>query len=186
MRALTAVSGLVLATVLLVASTFVGFLFATAGTAVHPPLVRVAAPLACEGSFEIETRDYSYKPGQSGTEHRYWCTGADGTRESVTMRAIGYAFLVYSGFAFGASLLLALPALWWIDRNAARWQSTVAGFARRTSASARRAGGGSPRGQRPPGVSLDERLRQLRGLHEAGLITPEDYERRKAELLAEL
>jgi len=186
MRALTAASGLVLVVVLLVASTFVGFLFATAGTAVHPPLVRVAAPLACEGRFEIETRDYSYKPGQSGIEHRYWCTGADGTRESVTMRAIAYAFLVYSGFAFGASVLLALPALWWIDRNAPRWQSTIAGFARRTGVSARRAGVGLHRAQRPPGSSLDERLRQLQGLHEAGLITLEDYERRKVELLAEL
>lgn len=123
MRALIAVSGLVLALVLLVASLFVGFMLATAGTAVHPPLVRVAAPLACDGRFEIESRDYSYKPGQRGTEHMYWCNGPDGTRELVTWRALAWAFVVYSAIAFGLSLLLVLPVLWWIGRHAARWRS---------------------------------------------------------------
>lgn len=193
MRAITATFGLLAAGILLSVSLFVGMMFATAGTAIHPPLVRVAAPLACDGEFVIESSRYSYKPGQSGTEHHYYCVqGPAGVREEVTLRAIFMAFLVYSAGAFVVGLLLAAPLLWWLRRKF----DALPELMRRARASMQRNGIAPTvrvvHTQAPEATATaDEadiagRLRQLARLRSEDLISEQEYAAKKAEILAGL
>jgi hypothetical protein len=99
---------------ILAASLFAGLMIATAGGAVYTPLYRAAAPFACDGEFTVESRRYSYKPGQSGVSHTIYCKdAATGARTDITFYAIFVAFLVYSGLIFAVfaavSLVLVVP-----------------------------------------------------------------------------
>lgn len=191
MRAITATFGLLTVGILLSVSLFVGLMLATAGTAIHPPLVRVAAPLACDGQFVIESSRYSYKPGHSGTEHHYYCVQLQtAVREEITLRAIFMAFLVYSAGAFVVGLLLAAPLLWWLRRKF----DALPGLVRRARASMQRNGIVSTvrvvHTQAPEATAtVDEadiagRLRQLARLRDEGLISEQEYAAKKSEILA--
>ncbi|HWK61847.1 MAG TPA: SHOCT domain-containing protein [Eoetvoesiella sp.] len=103
-------------------------MIASAGGALHPPLLTVAAPVLCDGDMDITSRSYSYKPGQHGTSHTIRCE-RQGRAEEVTLRAIGVSTLIYGAGA---------------------------------------------------------RLRQLKTLRDQGLISAQDYESRKQEILNEL
>lgn len=85
-------------------SLFIGLMIASAGGALHPPLLTVAAPVLCDGGMDITSRSYSYKPGQSGTSHTIRCE-RQGRVEEVTLRAIGVSALIYGA---GAWVLLTL------------------------------------------------------------------------------
>src|SRR3546814_1266251 len=67
--------------VLLPICAFGGVMVASAGGAIHPPLVTVAAPYVCDGTVETQSQNYSYKPGRS-EEH---------TSELQSLMRISYA-----------------------------------------------------------------------------------------------
>lgn len=87
-------------------SLFAGLMIATAVGAVFPPVVLPAASLICDGSVELQSQSYSYKPGQRGVSHLISCTRADGSRESITLATMGVAWLLYS------ALIFVLLSLW--------------------------------------------------------------------------
>lgn len=87
--------------IVLVVSLFMGLMIATAGGALYTPVYKVAAPFACDGRFTIESRSFSYKPGQSGVAHTVYCEDpATGVRTDITSHTLFVAFLVYSGLTF--------------------------------------------------------------------------------------
>src|SRR3546814_16089740 len=79
---------------------------ATAGGAIHPPLVMVAVPYVCDGTVEAQSRHYSYRPGQRGIARNIYCIGTDGERRDVTLRAVGAATIYYTLICFAAALVL--------------------------------------------------------------------------------
>lgn len=198
--------------IVLPASLFFGILFGTAGTAVHPPLAFVATPLVCAGEVEIESRNYSYRPGQSGVSRSFWCVtdeaGGKPARADITMKTILAAMLVYS--------LIAFVPLWLIGRLVRRGVGGM--FRRATSGAGPSAFGGTAPGEavdlsgilsrvseavrsgnarvqvrqarvdlRGDGeAGLAERLEMLQALHARGLITDAEYAAKKAEILAGL
>ena len=238
MKVLTAIktaSLMVWLGVILVSSLFIGLMIATAGGAVYTPLYRAAAPFACDGEFAIESRRYSYKPGQSGVEHKIYCRDkATGARTEITFYAIFIAFLVYSGLTFvvllGVTVVLIFPL-----RALARRAKDAAGpvnlpgmiigtprATRRTPAriivNGREYAGpeemppetraayegamgvfadsdgdnipdlfeGLGVRARPPADDAAARLTKLKSLLDAGLITTQEYEAKRAEILSEL
>ena len=198
--------------IVLPASLFLGILLGTAGTAVHPPLAFVASPLVCAGELTVESRGYSYRPGQSGVSRSFWCEGGAGpdgkpARTDVTLKTIGASMLVYS--------LIAFVPLWLLGRLARR---RVGGAFRRATGI-----GGTGSGSAAPDGAVDlhgilsqvsdavrrgdakvqvrhaqvdlreeghsdpaERLARLKALHEQGLITDQEYAAKKAEILREI
>jgi hypothetical protein len=84
---------------------------------------------------------------------------------------LGYG-LVYESLPFAASVLEAVRA-------------TVPASARKASPTARPPSSAS-RGGRSDPADIAERIRHLGELHEAGLLTDEEFSQKKAELLAEL
>ncbi|MDN5782014.1 MAG: hypothetical protein L0H23_08340, partial [Luteimonas sp.] len=66
----------------------IGLLLSTAGAAVCPGLLGVAAPLTCQGRFQIRSRGYAYAPGVEGSEASAWCVREPGELgESITTAA---------------------------------------------------------------------------------------------------
>ncbi len=86
---------------------FAGAMIAAVGGAFYPPVVGIAAPYVCDGKSYALSRDYSYRPGQSGVAHNFRCTHANGEQHDVTWPTFVAAALFYSTIA----LLLALVLL---------------------------------------------------------------------------
>lgn len=86
-------------------SLFVGLMIATAGGAIHPPIVAPGARLMCDGTLETRSQAYSYKPGQRGVSHTITCMTADGDRQEITLSAILASTLLYAGGVFAVLLL---------------------------------------------------------------------------------
>lgn len=233
--ALKAASVLVWLGVLLVASLFTGLMIATAGGAVYTPLHGAAAPFACDGEFSVESRRYSYKPGQSGVEHRIYCRDkTTGARADITFYAIFVSFLVYSALTFAALLAVSLVLVFPL-RALARRAKTAVGPVNLPAVIV-----GTPRGAtvkpirivvngreytgpedmpaetraayegamgvfadsdgdnvpdlfeglgaqaQPPADDAAARLKRLKSLLDAGLITEQEYEAKRAEILSGL
>ena len=195
-------------------SLFIGVMIASAGVAVHPPIAFIATPLVCSGEVEVESQNYSYRPGQSGVTRTIYClsgsAGGKPAREDITTKAIGASFLAYSAIAFLLLRFLVVPPLRRRLAGMFRWQGARgAPDAGVTGGGAAGAGvdlksilaqvaeaverGGAKvtvRNHRfgmPDGPADDdpaERLAQLKRLHEQGLISAADYEAKKAEILS--
>lgn len=184
---------------------FIGLMIATAGGALHPPLLTVAAPVLCDGDMDISSRNYSYKPGQSGTAHTIRCE-REGRVQEVTLRAIGVSTLIYGAGAWVLLTLLYLRSKRQQDENPTAGLSS--GFGGRVSADdliaaftqKMKKSTGSPvtfdlrsfttpssgGTSAPTGGDTAARLRQLKALRDQGLISAQDYESRKQEILDEL
>lgn len=79
-------------------SGFIGTIIFTIGIgAIFPKLSLIGAPLACpDGSINIISQSYSYKPGQRGVSHSIFCITKSGEQQELTFTLILYAGLIYS------------------------------------------------------------------------------------------
>jgi hypothetical protein len=177
--------------VLLPASLFLGILFGTAGTALHPPLASVAAPLVCDGEMVTESQAGSARAGQNDTSRRFRCAGdgAGGIGADVTLKAVSASILIYAVLVFLLLRLVLRPLLrpWLKPRMAGlfTWPGDAPG--RTAGGDARlQAGGASLAAGGGAGADAAGRLEQLQALHARGLITDAEYKAKKAEILAEL
>src|SRR3546814_12537222 len=68
---------------------FGGIMVASAGGAIHPPLVTVAAPYVCHGPVEAHSRNYSHKPRQPGVARQHLCPDPTGDSRAHPPRAVG-------------------------------------------------------------------------------------------------
>ena len=187
--------------IVLPSALFIGLMISTAGTAIYPPLTAVANPLICSGEVAYKSRSYSYRPGQSGVQRFIYCQsgGPKGSRVEITWTAIGVSFLIYSAAFFLLLQFVARPLL----RRRSR-DTLEAARARFSPASSSPAGPAAvqnilarvaeamQRGEanvvvnEAGGGDLAGRLARLKELRDQGLITAEDYEAKKAELLSRL
>ena len=166
--------------VILPASLFVGLMIASAGTAIYPRVAWPGAALLCSGELVYESHGQSYRPGEYTVTRQIYCRSGSGKgaeSEEITFRAIGLAFLIYSAIAF---LLLRFLVAPWLHRRAERALAAApigaAGSILGQASEALRRGGGDPA----------KRLARLKELRDQGLITAEDYEAMKAQILAGL
>ena len=172
---------------------FGGLMVATAGGALHPPLIMAAAPYVCDGTVELQSQNYSYKPGQRGVSRTFYCNHPDGSQRDITLASIGAATIYYSliflPFLLGGSLLLGLLARNRLPKLSAgiRAQNidtlraqlgerlhVDADFVRRQSDAPAEEGG------------VAARLARLQSLRDEGLISEGEYQAKRADILAEL
>lgn len=188
-------------------SLFVGLMIASAGTALYPPVTRVATPLVCAGgTLDYESHGASYRPGEYIVTRTIYCVegGAGpkgGARTEVTLNAAGASFLIYSAIAFILLRFIALPLLRRRFRAALEAvpglrpsgaDSSGAPFAieeilEKVKQAVERGGGSlTVRGAAEAGDDPESRLARLKALRDQGLITAADYEAKKAEILSRL
>jgi len=184
----------------LLVAIWAGFMVATAGAALYPPVTALVTPLVCSGEARTDSQTYSTRPGETIVTRQYYCIGENGKPESVAFKTLAATFVAYALIAF---VLLTLLGLWRGRKGVAadpmpaalrpepfvpsdvegplrakreNGPDTVA--LRETILRARRAASG--------GNGIEARLEVLNGLREAGLISDADYEAKKAEILSRL
>ncbi|HKR25765.1 MAG TPA: SHOCT domain-containing protein [Allosphingosinicella sp.] len=182
-------------------SLFVGLMIASAGTALYPPVTRIAAPLVCSGGTLVyESHGASYRPGEHIVTRTIYCArgGAgpkSGAREDVTLSAAGASFLIYSAIAFillrfalvpllrrrAHAALEAMPGL----RSVAGGLASFGEIFQRVEQEMERRDAFEPPDEEA-GDDLAARLARLKALRDRGLITAADYEAKKAEILSRL
>ena len=195
--------------VVLPVSLFVGLMIASAGTALYPPVTRVAGPLICAGgTLDYESHGASYRPGEYTVTRTIYCVAGaagakGGAREEVTLRAVGVSFLIYATIAFILLRFVALPLLRRRLRAVLKGSpglrppgGTTFGveeILERVKQAVERGGGSVVvRGSSfhpsdaGPDDDLAARLARLKDLRDQGLITAADYEAKKAEILSRL
>ena len=167
-----------------------GFMVATAGAAVYPPVTALVTPLVCPGQAETESQTFSTRPGETIVTREYLCTAPGGKPESIMFRTLAATCIAYALIAF---VLLTLLGLWrGRGGRAAAAAAPAPEPAWRTTQFPpdpilERIVGASS-GPRDPGDEADtaRRLAELKRLHESGLIDGQDYEEKKAEILSRL
>ena len=163
---------------------FFGLIVATAGTALYPPVAYPGAALLCGGEVRYESHGASYRPGEYTVTRQIYCetgSGKDAGSEEITFRAVGLSFLIYAAAFFLILRFLVGPML------RSRVQRTLGAAPGVKGAENLLAWLGQPKAvsDTPPG-DLAERLERLKALRDQGLITAEDYEAKKAEILSRL
>jgi hypothetical protein len=175
----------------LIVSIWAGFMVATAGAAIYPPVTGLVTPLVCQGQADTESHHFSTRPGESITTRQFNCIGPDGKPESIMFKTLAATFLAYGLIAF---VLLTLLGLWRGRKGAA---ADAAPTPDPMSRPTQRPSPADPladfitRPQFQPRAPADEgettrRLAELKRLYESGLIAEEDYEGKKAQILSGL
>jgi len=202
--------------IILPLSLFIALMIATAGVAVWPRLAAPGAAILCGGGEVIyESHGASYRPGEYTVTRELYCqsgAGKDAAREEITIRAMGVSFLIYAVAIF---LLLQFVVRPLVARRVRRkmealgltgttaqsaWPGTPAAagdlkdiYARVQEAMQRGEAEVRVRnvsvdmtGTEAAGGDIAARLAQLKALRDQGLITAQDYEAKKAEILSGL
>jgi len=101
---------------------FLGLMVPGLGGLIFPSmLIETVSPFITSNNEKImlEKNDYSYKPGQRGTQFNFYRVSTDGGKEEVTIELLAFSFLIYS-----AAFILILFAiniiyrkLWYKDSN---------------------------------------------------------------------
>jgi hypothetical protein len=172
----------------LLVAIWAGFMVATAGAAVYPPVTVIVTPLVCPGGeAQTDSQTYSTRPGETIVTRQFNCIGENGKPESVMFETLAATFAVYALIAF---VLLTLLGLWRGRKGAVAPEPAPAAAPGSTFAPTRTFDlGERPFRVRPTataGDGIEARLEVLNGLREAGLISDADYETKKAEILSRL
>lgn len=163
-----------------------GFMVATAGAAIYPPVTGLVTPLVCPGEAATDSRTYSTRPGETIVTRDYLCTPPGGKPESIMFKTLAATCAAYALIAF---VLLTLVGLW-RGRNGAAAAAApdpapglprypadpLAEFITRPSFQP----------HEPGEAEAARRLAELKRLHDSGLIADSDYEAKKAEILSGL
>jgi hypothetical protein len=156
-------------------SFFCGYVIIAVGIgSVYPPLYKVSTPIVCRSNQQLEVvqKRYSWRPGEAMWTATIYCVGPEtNQKENCT----GLAKLV-AGAIYGLGIfVLCLPLIW---RAATR---PIAERAASAPATERATAQGSA-----PARTIDEKLVGLKRLLDSNLITAEEYEQKKAEILKEI
>jgi hypothetical protein len=168
--------------ILLVWSLFMGVTAISIGVgAVFPPLNQIAQPFICSnGQMRVDSQTYRPQPGTTVTTLDWQCVDK---QTGKAQRINEMSMFLINGLIYG-SILFAIIIIWrWA---AAKRQST---FGREPAADSIVAGLEHHRTAHVA-TSFDipesEELRKLMSLRDSGLITEQDYEQKKAEILSRL
>jgi len=158
-----------MALMLLGVSMFCGIIIISIGFgAAFPVIDRVAAPFVCAGrELELEQQSYSYRPGEVTTTVTWYCTDEQtGAREDVSLQTA-----LVSGVIYGA-VIFVVAVIWWLVAN--------------------RPGQNPPHPAAPPSPKNAgsqgtlKKMMELKEMRDANLITEQEYEKKKAEILENL
>lgn len=199
--------------IILPVSLFVALMIATAGFAVWPSVAAPGAAIVCAGGEVVHDSHEYRRPGEYMLTRQIYCQTGDGktgTREEITFGAMAVSFLIYAIVLFLLLQFLVRPlitrrlrrkmeALGLGGERGARpgaaGASTGLGDLLNRVQEAVQRGEADVRvrnysvdlaGDEADGGDVAARLTQLRALRDQGLITAQDYEAKKAEILAGL
>jgi len=189
--------------IVLPVALFIALMLASAGVAIWPRMAAPGAAILCGGEVIYESHGASYRPGEYTITRTLYCqtgAGKSAQRDEITFKAAGLSFLLYSAILF---LLLQFVVRPLLRRRVERTLEAVRGIAPAGSEATASAADlrsilgrvseavqrGAARAADPADAGADDipaRLAQLRALRDQGLITAQDYDAKKAEILSRL
>jgi hypothetical protein len=155
-----------------VIALFIALMLGGVVPAVFPQLAKLAAPVVCSSNEQMTVTSDTYypQPGRTVTSNHWFCVREDGTQRSVDMVAL----LVCGAYVFLPMFILMIFKVKPVSSS----PITTAVLGSPTSGlSAQNAS--VSENQR----SFAERLSDLTQAHEAKLITDEEFEKKKREIL---
>jgi hypothetical protein len=169
----------VLALIVLGISMFCGIIVIAVGFgSIFTPLNQIAGPVVCGSQqLQIVQRTYSYRPGQTNWDIMAYCVDP----AAETKRDVTGAVQLVSGGIYGLILFVLLFA--WLARLVLTTKDT--GKPTRQSKARPQTNVVRTRNDESS-ESIEARLKELKELRDADLITDQDFEDKKAELLREL
>ncbi len=195
------------------ASLFIALMIATAGFAIWPKLAAPGAAIVCGGGEVVHESSEYRRPGEYMLMRQILCQsggGKDAARVEITLPAMAVSFLIYAALLF---LLLQFAVRPLAARRLRRRMEALGLGGARTE---RPGNATAPTnlndllarvqdavqrgdaevqvrnysvdltGNEVDGGDIAARLAQLKALRDRGLITAQDYEAKKAEILAGL
>lgn len=198
--------------IVLPVSLFIALMIATAGFAIWPQLAAPGAAIVC-GSGEVVHESHEYRrPGEYSLIRNIYCqtgSGKAAPRDEITFSAMAVSFLIYAAVLFLLSQFVVRPlaarrlrrkmeALGLGTQAPGYWPGTpgapanLGALLSRVQDAVQRGAAEVSRhelnltGGEMGGGDVAARLGQLKALRDQGLITAQDYEARKAEILAGL
>ena len=156
-------------------SFFLGYVVVAVGIgSVCTSLYKVATPIVCQSNqyLQIAQDRHSWRPGATMWTARIYCVDPKTSRREDCTTLVK----LVSGAIYGVGIFVLL--LLRISLKTAR------PVAERTPRAAN--GKPVPTNDSAPGRSIEEKLAELKQLHEANLITTLEYEQKKAEILREI
>ncbi|MBI3740420.1 MAG: SHOCT domain-containing protein [Chloroflexi bacterium] len=156
-------------------SLFIGGLIAWSGGSVFPPLFNVAAPFVCDGKFSVETQEFYPRPGEVDTTQTIFCDNPNtGKSNDITLQTIIVAGIVYSAIVF-------IPVVARIKLGRSIFQRSVDTAQNVASPNEIYFVPGIKHSEDP-----SEKLKKLKEMREAGLITEQEYEAKRSEIISKM
>lgn len=166
-------------------SFFCGFIvFAIGFGSLFPQMNQVARPFVC-GDQTLEVKQYvsHYRPGETSWTIQAFCVTAAGNKVDRTGWVQFTAGLIYSIVPFIILVVLAVRARLARDRQEEEYNQRR--LAARAAHPVRFPSDPQPE-PAPVDGTMEEKLEKLKRLRAADLISAEDYQRKKDEILKEL
>jgi hypothetical protein len=170
---------IITAFILLIISTFCGFIVIAGLGVFFPGFNQITAPFVCGNQrLDVEQRTWESLPGRTQYEITAYCVNTQtGKKQEVTTQVtvvigtifsiIFYVIALFGLIGFYRSNKNANPAVVVSHEKRPRSKSTTSNKMKFEE-------------------SADNKLRELKKLHESNLISDEDFEKKKAEILEKL
>ncbi len=161
-------------------SLFLGFVLGGALVSnIFPSTLRISAPLVCQGEMTVVSRQYSYKPGSVSVEHKVYCQDeTGGAKRDITFLAVMVSCLIYSGIIFLLFCANLLVKRLRGEQLESPQPPPTPSFPQPLPMPV---SGTELGGEDPAGL-----LKKLKELRQADLITEQEYEAKKAEILSKI
>lgn len=154
----------------IVIAVWLAFMVATVGPALFGDMLILTGPLTCPGGhINVQTDVYNPRPGETDMTRTPLCTSADGTTQEVPTLL---SMVIIWGYAFLPALLIVFlfPKMNVKVSTRVRTRSSGADIAP------------------DPGTDREtlSRLNELKQAHDSGLITQEEYDRKRKDIVKEM
>jgi hypothetical protein len=167
---------IIAAFILLAISIFFGFIVFAGLGVFFPGFNQIAAPFVCSNQrLEVEQRTWSPLPGRTQFEITAYCVdNQNGKKQEVTTQVTAFIGTVFSIICY-AIAIYGLVGFYKSNKNPDQAMTNTVSKqprAKRTSSIKKKSS-----------ENIDEKLIKLKQLHDTNLITDQEFEKKKAEIL---
>lgn len=166
---------------LLLASLFIGFVVFALPISIFPFLTEnLTARLLCQdGTFRVNER-----VSDDGNHYTYYkCMDRKGIPQDITFQALVVPGMIASGMVFIVGAAVSFIRGMTPEQNSSSFSSNEA---KQPSIRPVSTSISSTERHSPQSMSRSQRLKELKGMYDSNLISAEDYERKKNEILDQL
>ncbi len=168
----------------LLVSEFFGITVVAIGLGVViTPLLKIAAPFVCPGGdFLLESEMYSYKPGQTGVIRNWYCV----TNPSVEPKDVTFIAMLVAGIIYGLIIFILWTLFFSKKPNPQQLESILAMNNASAQQGMKLTQMKNANQMMQQAGEIAQRLKDLQELLDAGYITQQEFEEKRAEIIKQI